>query len=165
MSGVRVTGRGLPAPARILDVLDDHAKQAAKEATDVTRTQLRAQAPGKLGAAITGSVRKTPTGYRAQVAPPRRKRYPPGEATVAQVVRWVNRGTGIYRDGPGRKRKITSKKGVLRPMILPGGRRVRSIKGQKPNPFLARVEQRAAPLVRTAFEATGRKAADQLRRL
>jgi hypothetical protein len=164
MSGVKVTG-SLPAPQRILSVLDEHAKDAMTEARDVTRTLLRAEAPGKLGEAMTGSVTKTPTGYRAQIAPPRRKRYPPGEATVAQVVRWVNRGTGIYRQGPGRKRKITSKKGVLRPMILPGGRKVRSIKGQRPNPFLARVETRIEPLVRQAVEATGSRAADRLRRL
>lgn len=165
MSGVKVTG-SLPAPRTILGVLDDQAKRSMGEARDIARTEIHAQAPGNLGEAITGSVRKTPTGYRATVAPPRGKRYHPrGEATVAQVVRWVNSGTGLLRVGPGRKRRITGKHGVLRPMVLPGGRKVRSIRGQKPNPFIARAETKAEPLVRAAIEAGARHAADRLRRL
>lgn len=165
MSGVKVTG-SLPAAHTILGVLDDEAKRAMSDARDVARTEIRAEAPGHLGEAITGSVRKTPTGYRAIVQPPRGKQYhPPGEATVAQVVRWVNRGTGLLRVGPGRKRRITGKHGVLRPMVLPGGRKIRSVKGQKPNPFIARAETKAEPLVRAAIEAGARRGAARLRRL
>lgn len=164
MSGVKVTG-SLPVPRTILGVLDEEARHAMRAAVDETRRTLASEAPGHLGEAMTGSVRKTDTGYRATVQSPRKKRYPPGEATVAQVVRWVNRGTGLLREGPGPKRRITGRRGVLRPMVLPGGRKVRSVKGQKPNPFIARTETRAEPLARHAIEDGARKAADRLRRL
>lgn len=165
MSGAELTG-SMPSPATILGILDEEAQRALKEAKTITVTAVDAEAPGHLGAAMTASTRKTPTGYRTTVSAPRGKKYhPPGEATVAQVVRWVNRGTGLLREGPGSKKRITSKRGVLKPMILPGGKRRRSVKGQKPNPFLPRAETRAEPEVRRAIEAGARKAADRLRRL
>jgi hypothetical protein len=114
---------------------------------------------------MQGTVRKTPTGHRATVGPPRGRRYKSGDATVAQVARWVTRGTGIYRDGPGPKRPITGKHGVLRPMVLPGGRKVRSVKGQKPNAFIARAETRALVPVERALRAGAEQAARALRRL
>lgn len=155
----------MPRPGQIIGVLDTHAKLALTEAKAVVLPLARAEAPGDLGDAMQGAVRKTPTGYRATVAPPRRKRYKTGEATVAEVARWVNRGTGIHRRGPGPKRPITGRMGVLRPMTLPGGRKVRSVKGQKPNPFIARAEQRAAVPVARVLHAGAQHAATTLRRL
>lgn len=164
MSGARITGN-IPAPATILGVLDAHARDAISDARNVTKPILEAEAPGGLGRAMTATVRKTPTGHRMTMQAPRARRYPPGEATVAQVARWVNRGTGIHRKGPGPKRPITGRLGVLRPMTLPSGRRMRSVKGQKPNPFIARAETRAEPLARIAIEAGARRASAALRRL
>lgn len=165
MSEARLEGH-MPDPNRILHVLDDHAKDAVTAAKDIVVPLAKAEAPGRLGDVITGSVRKTPTGHRAVVQPAKRgQRYRNSDATVAQVVRWVNRGTGIYRQGPGPKRPITGKRGVLRPMTLPGGRRVRSIKGQKPNPFIARAETRALAPVERALRAGAERAAQALRRL
>ncbi len=163
MSRITVTG-SLPSAQQLLGILDAHAKDAMTQARDIARDELRDEAPGRLGDAITGSVRKTPHGYRATVAPPRKQYHPPGEATVAQVVRWVNRGTGTRRVGPGPKKPITGKRGVLRPMVLPGGKKVRSVKGQAANPFVARAAARAEPRVRAAIEQTARHAADRLRR-
>lgn len=164
MSRARLEG-SMPRPGQILGVLDVHARLALTEAKEVVLPLARAEAPGDLGDALTGSVRKTPTGYRTTVAPPTRRRYKSGEATVAQVVRWVSRGTGIHRKGPGPKRPITGRYGVLRPMVLPGGRRVRSVKGQKPNPFIARAEHRAAAPVARILHTGAQRAADTLRRL
>lgn len=155
----------MPQPGRILGVLDAHAKLALTETKNIVLPLTRGEAPGGLGSEIRGAVRKTPTGYRATIAPPRRKRYKDGEATVAQVARWVSRGTGIYRKGPGRKRPITGKRGVLRPMTLPGGRRVRSMKGQRPNPFIARAEAKALVPVERAIRGGAERAAQALRRL
>lgn len=164
MSGARLHGQ-MPQPGEILAVLDAHAKAALNDAKDIVQPFVEQDAPGDLGKAMAATVRKTPTGYRATVQAPRSRRYKTGDATVADVARWVNRGTGIYRTGGGPKRPITGKRGVLRPMVLPGGRRVRSVKGQKPNPFIARAELRAMTPVQLAIEAGARRAAAALRRL
>lgn len=164
MSHARIDGH-MPTPGQILGVLDLHAKLALTEAKEILAPLVEQEAPGELGAAMTASVRRTPTGYRASVQPPRNKHYRSGEATVAQVVRWVNRGTGLYREGPGPKKRITGRHGRLARMTLPGGKRVRSVRGQKPNPFLARAETRAAAPVQLVLQAGARRAADALRKL
>lgn len=164
MTGARLVGN-MPATGAVLRVLDANAQRATKAAVDVVMPILREEAPGQLGAAFAGSVRKTGDGYRATIAPPRKRRYRTGAATVAKVARYVNRGTGLYREGPGPKRKITGKLGVLRPMVLPGGRRYRSVRGQHPNPFLARADHRALGPARQALEEGAKRAARELARM
>lgn len=162
MSGVRMSGR-MPSSRQIMGVMDAHARIAVTEAKNVVVPVVKAEAPGGLGAAMTGSVRKTPTGFRLVVQAAPRKKYRQGSATGAQVVRWVNRGTGVYRKGPGAKRRIASKTGG--PMTLPGGRAVLSVKGQKPNEFIARGKRRADPMAREQLREGARQAANELRRL
>lgn len=162
MSGAHLSGR-MPSPRQIMTVMDAHARLAVTEAKNVVVPVVRAEAPGGLGAAMTGSVRKTATGHRLIVQAAPRKSYGKGSATGAQVVRWVNRGTGIYRKGPGAKRRIASKSGG--PMTLPGGREVLSVKGQQPNEFIARGKRRADPMVREQLREGARQAANELRRL
>jgi hypothetical protein len=164
MSGARIDGQ-MPDPRDILGVLDLHAKAALGDAKDIVLPLARQEAPGGLGDALQGSVRRTQTGHRAVVQAPRGRRYKGGDATVAQVARWVSRGTGLYRIGAGPKRRITGKRGVLGVMVLPGGRRVRFVKGQRPNPFIARAELRALSPVQHALRAGAERAADALRRL
>lgn len=164
MSGARLEGR-MPEPRKILGTLDEHARAAVKAAGDAALPIVRAEAPGRLGRAFESSVRKTPTGQRVTVAPTTRKRYGSGVATGVMVVRWVTRGTGLYRQGPGPKRKITSKRGVLGSMTLPGGRRLRTVKGQHANPFVARAEPRAAAAAGRAILGGAEHAANELRRL
>jgi hypothetical protein len=164
MSGARIQG-SMPRPGQILGVLDTHARGALRDVATLVEPLVRAEAPGGLGDAMKATVRKTPTGYRATVAAPRNKPYKGGTATSAQIVRWVNRGTGIYRQGAGPKRPITGRRGVLGRMTLPGGQRVRSVKGQHPNPFIARAEDRARAPVDRALQNGAHKAADALRRL
>lgn len=164
MSGARLDGK-MPQPRKILGTLDDHARAAVKAAGDAALPIVRAEAPGRLGRAFEASVRKTPTGQRVTVAPTTRKRYGPGVATGAMIVRWVTRGTGLYRQGPGRKRKITSKRGVLGTMTLPGGRVLRTVKGQHANPFVARAEPRAQAAADRAIREGATRAATELRRL
>ena len=164
MSGARMDGH-MPRPGQILTALDAQAKIALTEAKEIVKPLIEQEAPGELGAAMTASTRRTATGYRTTVQAPRKKTYRGGDATVASVVRWVNKGTGIYRDGPGPKKRITGKVGRKRLLRLPGGHEVRSVRGQKPNPFIARAEIRAAGPVRVALEAGARRAADTLRKL
>jgi hypothetical protein len=165
MSGVTIHGK-VPAPRTILATLDEHAKIALRDtATRVVLPIAREEAPGGLGAALTSTVRRTETGYRATIQASPRKAYKGGRATGAQVVRYVTRGTGLYREGPGPKKKITSRRGVLGTMILPGGRRVRTVRGQHSNPFVARAEERARQPVRHSLEQGARAAGEHLRRL
>lgn len=164
MSGARLDGK-MPEPRKIMGTLDAHARTAVKAAGEAALPIVQAEAPGRLGRAFETSVRKTPTGQRVTVAPQTRKRYGSGTATGVQVVRWVTRGTGLYRQGPGRKRKITSKRGVLGTMTLPGGRVLRTVKGQHANNFVARAEPRAAAAADRAIRAGAEHAASELRRL
>ncbi len=146
-----------------MSVMDAHARFAAVEARNVVVPVVKAEAPGGLGAAMTGSVRKTPIGHTLIVQASPRKSYGKGSTTGAQVVRWVNRGTGIYRKGPGTKQRISSKSGG--PMILPGGREVMSVAGQRPNEFIARAKRRADGPAREQLREGARQAANELRRL
>jgi hypothetical protein len=164
MSGAKIEGR-MPDPRRVRASLDESAKRALRETVAAVLPIVREEAPGGLGSAMTTSVRRTPDGYRAVIAPSARKRYKAGGATGAQVVRWVTRGTGIYRKGPGPKRKITSKRGVFGSMVLPGGRRVRTVRGQHANPFVARAEQRAQPNADRALRHGAEQAGAALRKL
>lgn len=153
----------MPKPADVLRTLDKQARASMRESTRVVLPLARQEAPGGLGQALEATVRKTEHGYRATVGPPARKQY--RGASAAKVVRWVTRGTGIYRTGPGPKRKITSKRGVLGTMVLPGGTRVRTVRGQHPNPFIARAEQRSREPIERALREGAQRAAEELRRL
>jgi hypothetical protein len=164
MSDARIIGH-MPRPGEIIGVLDTYAKIAAVEARMIVKPLVEAEAPGGLGKAMTASVRPTATGYRIAVQSPAKKHYKSGEATIASVVRYVNRGTGIYRVGPGTKKKIEGKVGKRKLMRLPGGRDVRYVKGQRPNPFLARAETRATGPVAVALENGAHAAAAALRKL
>lgn len=165
MSRVDITGR-VPAPQTILGVLDAEARKAIADTRNVAVPIARAEAPrrsGRLAGAVDGRISKTATGHQVTVAV--KRGVPHGRVTAAKVARWVAQGTGVYRKGAGPKRPITGRRGVLGTMVLPGGRRVRSVKGQRPNPFLARAETRAAGPAAAAMRDGARRAADRLRRL
>ena len=164
MSGVRVTGK-MPTPRAVRGALDQAARSAVRDAGRAALPIVRDEAPGGLGSAMQATVRETPRGHSVRIAAAPRKKYGGGQATGAQVVRWVSRGTGVYRKGPGRKRPITGKRGVLGTMTLPGGVRVRSVKGQRPNPFVERAKTRADAAVKVAVRVGAQKAANRLRRL
>lgn len=164
VSDVRVTGE-MPTQRAVRGALDKATRDAARDAGRAALTIVKNEAPGGLGSAIALQVRETSDGHSATVGPPKSKRYGTGGASGAQVVRWVTRGTGIYRKGPGRKHPITSKRGVLGTMTLPGGTRVRSVKGQRPNPFMSRASDRATAAAKRAAHRGADRVADGLRRL
>lgn len=164
MSGARIEGK-MPRPRAVRGALDQAARDTVRDVAAAVLPIVRDEAPGRLGEAMTTNIRATPGGHTATIGPSPRKRYGSGSATGAQVVRWVTRGTGLYRQGPGRKRKITGKRGVFGTMTLPGGLKVRSVRGQHANPFVARAEQRAKPAAERAMKHGAERAADTLRKL
>ena len=163
MSGMKVTGK-MPTQRAVRGVLDKATRDATKDAGKAAQMVVKNVAPGGLAAAIELQVKQTTDGHMATVGPSKNKRYK-GGATSAQITRWVTRGTGVHRKGPGRKRPITSKRGVLGTMTLPGGIRVRSVKGQRPNPFISRASDRATAAAKRAAHKGADHAADNLRRL
>lgn len=155
----------MPRPGVILHTLDTHASEALKNASDAILPIMRHEAPGSLGTEMKSQIRKTLTGAALTVQPVVGKRYKGGPATVVQVAGWVTKGTGLYRKGPGPKKAIISRRGVLGTMTLPGGNRVRVVKGQRPNPFIDRAEDRALPVVRRVLAEGLRDAGRSLQRL
>ncbi len=151
----------LPQGRTLLGIIDAEQRAGLQRAVDLTAAQVRTHAPGGLGAAYEGRVTRTPTGHRGVVQPRRNARR--GQSTAAEIARWVNRGTGVHRVGPGPKRPIRSKR-IFGTMTLPGGKKVRSVQGQRPNPFVANASARALPRVERELEQAGRQAAVRLAR-
>lgn len=160
-----VTAKNLPSAVRLVGVIDREAQAAMKRAQQHVAPIVASETPrgrtGRLAAAMRPRVSRTTTGARMIVQAPRGRRGA-SQATVAQVARWVTRGTGLYRTTgtdvqPARRIRSTRRLGR---MTLPGGRKVWSVKGQRPNPFLNRVLQRSAPQVEQILQ---RAAADAAR--
>lgn len=160
-----VKGKPLPPARTLIEAVDRAAKQTARRAAqDAVAPAVAANTPRKSGQtvkALKPRVRQTKSGVAVSVGAPRGRKHTPGTATVAEVVRWVTRGTGVHRDGPGPKLPIRSKVEGRR-MVLPGGARRWSVKGQKPNPFVARIGHTAGPKVQRAFEQGARDAAAEI---
>ena len=152
--------RGRPVdPKTMLSAIDLEAKAAMGEARVVVDGIVQRDTPkrtGRLAQALKPRVTRTKTGYSLTVKPPRGARH--GDVTVAQVAKWVQTGTGLYREGPGPKHKVRAKN-PLRRMTLPGGRRVWSVKGQHPDPFMARIERDATPRVQELADRGAERAA------
>ena len=163
MSSVRVV-KPLP-PNSLLVAIDRGAKVTMQEAREAVAPIVSLETPrrsGRMAAALVPKVRKVGTGYSLTVGAPRGARH--GEVTVNQVVRWVNRGTGLYRVGPGSHKKIRSKR-LLCDMHIPGYGWVRSVKGQHPDPFLSRIFSLSDPRVQEIALAGAQRAAREAERL
>lgn len=158
-------GTGLPSTRTVLGALDAELQAANREVRDRAVQALRAETPrgrtGGLAGAVQGREGRTATGRQVTVGFGRSVRH--GATTAAAVARWVNRGTGVRRVGPGPKRPIRAKArgGSL---ILPGGRRVRSVKGQAANPFLARARPRIVADAERQLEQVPDRAVDAIAR-
>ena len=151
----------LPQGRTMLGIIDAEQRAGLTRAADLALADVRAAAPGGLGGDYQARVTRTATGNRAVIAPRRGARR--GRSTAADIARWVTRGTGIYRQGSGPKRPIRSKR-LFGTMTLPGGRRLRSVKGQRPNPFIARAMVRTRPRVERELEQAADVAAKRLAR-
>lgn len=138
----------MPSAESLLTVMDRGAQRTmrdAKAAVDPIVSLETPRSSGDLADKLRGKVTRTQTGYGLTVGVPRGARDRSG-ATLADVARWVQRGTGIHREGPGPKRRIRSKRPLGR-MTLPGGKKVRSVAGQRADPFMQRIHDKATPRV------------------
>ena len=163
MSRVETDGPALDGT--ILTVLDTAAKDAATRAAALAQQELRDEAPQgptrKLRENLVGRATKTATGYTVTVGVKRAAMHDQN-VTVAQVARWVQRGTGLRRRGPGPKAPIHAKHHRLgRRMVLPGGKRRWKVKGQHPNPFMQRAKARLDPRVADIIRDAASRAADK----
>lgn len=155
-----VTGKPLPPTLTFLSAVDEHARSTMKDAERDIAPLVAGLVPrgrtGKVAGALRPRTTRTARGAQISVGAPRGKAHN-NYATIAEVVRWVNRGTGIHRAGPGGKRRVRSSI-PGRKMILPGGAQRTTVAGQRPNPFMRRISDAVTP----RFE---RAAADGARRL
>jgi hypothetical protein len=155
-----------PRPETVLTVIDLGARGSMKTAQEALRTIVASETPrvsGEVAAALRPRLSKTATGTALTVGAPRGKKHGHGTATIADVMRWLNRGTGIYREGPGPKRKIRAKNPLKR-MTLPGGAKRRSVKGQEPNPFMHRIREQGTLRVQEAAQEGAAQVARDLER-
>lgn len=163
-----IQGKQLPSERTLLGVIDTQARTTAQKAAREIAPIVSRETPHKSGAtaaALRPRVSRTSTGAAITVAPPRARRHPGSKATVAQLIRWVTRGTGALREGAGPKGRIRSSRRPPRRLVLPGGARRWSVKGQKPNPFTGRIQAAGTLRVERAFAEGARAAARAAERL
>lgn len=163
-----VTGKDLPKEAVILATLDKASHQAIERARSDLAPIVTSQVPrgrtGSLEHALEPRAQKTPWGS-ALVVGPRRGAHHASGPTIAQVVRWVTRGTGLERQGPGAKAPLHSPRWLYgAEMILPGGKARLTVRGQKANPFLERIRSIGTPRVERALKQGAEDAARLLAR-
>lgn len=147
-----VTGKPLPPAPTLLGAVDQTARETMNVLRDEVRPVVTRETPHRSGvtaAKLAPRIGKTSTGYSLTVGASRGAKH--GHVTVAEVVRWVTRGTGVHREGPGPKHRITAKN-PLRRMTLPGGAKRWSVAGQQPNPFVDRILVSGTPKVLAAAE-------------
>lgn len=163
-----VTGERLPSERTILSALDAEARKTVNRAKHDIAPVVSALTPrhsGKTAAALKPRVTRTGTGVALVVAAPRGKIHN-GSTTIAQVIRYVTRGTGVYRQGPGDKGPIRGKRRFLtRGAMSVYGREYASVQGQHPNPFIDRIRTVGSLRVEYRFKEGAREAARALERL
>ena len=146
MSRVRVV-KPLPPPQTVLSAIDREAKATMQRAREDVAPIVSRETPrrsGRMAEALRPRIARVKSGYALTVGAPRGARH--GNVTVNQVVIFVTRGTGLYREGPGPKHKIRASH-PFRRMRLPNGRWVWSVKGQHADHFIARIADMGTPRV------------------
>lgn len=132
----------LPSATKITKAVDVGARRSLQRAQRTMKAVVAAEVPGAgaVERALQPRVSQTSTGHALTIGAPRGARHPSG-ATINEVIRWNNRGTGVRRVGPGAKSEIHSPR--LFPygaaMTLPGGAKRLTVKGQGANPYMERI--------------------------
>lgn len=132
----------LPSATKITKAIDTGARRSLQKAQRTMKAVVAAEVPGSgaVERALQPKVQQTSTGHALHIGAPRGARHPSG-ATINQVIRWNNRGTGVRRVGPGPKNVIHSPRwfpyGAA--MTLPGGAKRMTVKGQAANPYMERI--------------------------
>lgn len=164
-----VTGEILPSEKTILTALEKEARDTVNRAKADVAPVVATQTPrhkGRLAAALAPRVTRTATGVALIVAPPRGRLHS-GTATVAQVLRFVTKGTGLFREGGGAKAVIRGKRGpsLDRGAMSIYGRWVYSVAGQRPNAFMDRIKTVGGLRVDFEYRAGAARAAKTLERV
>jgi hypothetical protein len=152
----RLTIDDLPVRT-FLTVADVEAQQTARQIGRETRDELRTRLPaqsGRLRRGVQSRVQRTGEGYRVEVSPSSRVRYPSG-VTAKEVGRFVERGTGVF--GPvGRPIRPRRASGFA----LPGGFRTATLRGQRPQRVFETLQRtgESTLLVRLAEDGAQRAA-------
>lgn len=156
-----IVAEHMPSEKTLLTVVDVEARAAANRAKAAVAPVVASETPRKTGAtaqALRPRVGRTGTGYAVTVGPPRGKLHPRSRAgvgrapaTIADVMRWVQRGTGLHREGGGPKAPIRGvrlgwRQGLRRGSLSVYGKQYAQVEGQEPNPFMNRI--RVAGVVR-----------------
>lgn len=155
----------LPPARTLLTALDTHARatmQTAQGEVSLIVAQETPRQSGQLAAAMRPRLSRTATGAALTVGPARGRMH--GNITVAELVRLVTKGTGEFREGPGPKARIRAKN-PLRRMVLPGGRKVWSVAGQHPQPFVRRIRELGTPRVERSAQRGAADAGLAIRRV
>lgn len=160
-----------PKPLRIgttLELVDVEAQRAAEQARDLTVAVVRRNLPARshrLERSIgRGRVSRTRTGFSITVQPSKSVRYPGGRlqrsseggVSAREVARFVEGGTGIYRNG----RPIRRRNG--KPFLLPNGVHVKAIRGQRAQRPFARAQTSTEALVFRTLERGAERLADRI---
>lgn len=160
----------MPTEHTLLTVVDGAARGSVREAQAALAPVVTANTPRRTGAtaeALRPRVSRTSTGHSLTVAPPRGRRHPRSStgATIAQVMRWVQRGTGLHRVGAGAKAPIRGKRyGFFRGPLNVYGKQYQSVEGQDPNPFMERIRVAGGTRVEPLLERGAQVAARELER-
>lgn len=139
----------MPTEKTLLSVVDGEARETANKAKAAVAPVVASETPRKSGAtaaALRPRVTRTGTGHAVTVAAPRGRKHPRGRQgqTIADVIRWVTRGTGLLRTGGGPKARIQGAKlgwsqGRRRGSLSVYGKQYDSVEGQEANPFMDRI--------------------------
>ena len=163
-----VIAERVPSERTLLTVVDTVARKTANDAKKAMEPVVSGTVPkhrGATAAAMRPRVSRTATGHSLTIGPARGKRHPTGP-TIAEVVRWVNKGTGLHRTGGGPKAKIHASGPFYRRGTLSVyGRQYRSVRGQRPNPFMDRIRAAGAARVDPILAAGAQVAARELEKV
>ena len=125
-----------PALKRLRENLEAAIEAGLLRAAGAVEAKAAEEAP-KVSGNLADSIRKYIQNRRAVITP------------VARYALYVHQGTGIY--GPHKKRIVPTTKKALAFQI--GGKWIyrRSVKGQKPNPFMKRAFDEVRPRLKEIF--------------
>lgn len=166
-----VIAERMPTERTLLTVVDEEARSTVKKAQSAMAPVVTAETPRASGAtagALAPRVGRSGTGHSLTIAAPRGRVHPRSStgATIAQVIRWVTRGTGLERVGPGAKSRIRGQRvGFRREPLSVYGRAYSSVRGQKANPFMSRISAAGSLRVEPLLIAGAQEAARALERV
>jgi hypothetical protein len=163
---VTVEGKPLPPAETFLHVIDQEAEATVRAAGRTLGPIIARETPrhsGRLEKGLKPKVTKTPTGRALSVGAAYGGKHGADRITLAQLVRILSRGTGMYRVGAGAHRPILPKPPHKALSIF--GRKVASVRGQHPKHFMYDIERAGMGRVLAEYDRGSERAARAVERL